>query len=113
MLTTSPLPGTSTRSVAEECLSKSWNTEEVGSGSWSCEKAQAEALTASRLRWGGRVWSAGGVWRLLGLEALLVRFSGRLGRLGDRMRAYVCDDYVLIAARSGWTPIMLMTRVRL
>jgi hypothetical protein len=39
--------------------------------------------------------------------------SRRLGRIGDRMRAYVCDDYVLIAATSGWTPIMFMTRVRL
>jgi hypothetical protein len=39
--------------------------------------------------------------------------SRRRGRLGDRMRACVCEDYALIAARSGWTPIMFMTRVRL
>ena len=37
----------------------------------------------------------------------------RLGRAGDRMRAYVWDDYALIAAMSGWTPMMFMTRVRL
>jgi hypothetical protein len=46
-------------------------------------------------------------------EVLLVRFSRGLGGLGDGMRAYAYDDYVLIAARSGWTPITLMTRVRL
>ncbi len=39
--------------------------------------------------------------------------SGRLGRLCDRIRAHVCDDYALIAAMSGWTPMMFITRVRL
>ena len=35
------------------------------------------------------------------------------GRLCDQIRAQLCDDYVLIAARSDRTPIMFMTRVRL
>jgi hypothetical protein len=37
-------------------------------------------------------------------------FGGAAVWLGGRMRA---NDYVLIAARSGWTPIMFMTRVKL
>jgi hypothetical protein len=33
--------------------------------------------------------------------------------LGNSRRAHACDDYAFIAAMSGWTPMMFMTRVRL
>jgi hypothetical protein len=32
---------------------------------------------------------------------------------GSRSRVHVREDYAVIAAMSGWTPIMFMTRVRL
>lgn len=35
--------------------------------------------------------------------------SSHLGRLCDRVRAYACEDYAVIAARSGWTPMMFIT----
>jgi hypothetical protein len=35
--------------------------------------------------------------------------SSRLGRFCNNRRRYVCDDYALIAAMSGWTPMMFMT----
>jgi hypothetical protein len=41
-----------------------------------------------------------------------MRMPDSLERLCSRPRTCVCDAYAAIAARSGWTPIMFMTRVR-
>jgi hypothetical protein len=56
--------------------------------------------------------------RFLGLAALAAckasdADSGRFERFWDHVRAYVCDDYAVIAAMSDWAPIMFMPRVRL
>jgi hypothetical protein len=78
---------------------------EVGFGSWSFG-----ALTASR---GATV--LGQLAEVGGFSAWKCSWCGfpPAGAARDKMRAYVCDNYVLIAARSGWTPIRFMTRVRL
>jgi hypothetical protein len=34
-----------------------------------------------------------------------------LGGCATGCGAHISDDYALIAARSGWTPMMFMTRV--
>ena len=39
--------------------------------------------------------------------------SGRRVRFCISMRTAVCDNYALIAAMSGWEPMMFITRVRL
>jgi hypothetical protein len=41
--------------------------------------------------------------------------AGSIGpeRFGNGRRPHVGGDYALIAAMSGWTPMMFMTRVRL
>ena len=47
------------------------------------------------------------------LEVLLVQIPTVLGRFCNDRRTHVSDDYALISAKSGWTPMMFMTRVRL
>ena len=42
-----------------------------------------------------------------------MRASSRPGLFRNGGRTHVGGDYALIAARSGWTPMMFMTRVRL
>jgi hypothetical protein len=61
----------------------------------------------------GCVWRVRRVWRPFCLEVLVMRTPIVFGGSDDRIPARVCDDYVLIAARRGWTPMMFMTRVRL
>ncbi len=48
-----------------------------------------------------------------GLEVLLKPLPAVLGGSATGRRTPVRDDYALIAAMSGWTPMMFMTRVRL
>ncbi len=65
--------------------------------------------------------TSGGGPRAVILVTLAIFPSGRspgadssgLGRFCAGRWAQVCDDYALIAAMSGWMPIMFMTRVRL
>ena len=47
-----------------------------------------------------------------GQEVLLKQIAAVLGGLCNTDGRPVCD-YALIAAMSGWTPMMFMTRVRL
>jgi hypothetical protein len=44
---------------------------------------------------------------------LLMRDCSRPGRFYIGRRRHVGGGYALIAAMSGWTPMMFMTRVRL
>jgi hypothetical protein len=46
------------------------------------------------------------------VKTLLSLERSGLGR-GGNPRSFFGLDYALIAARSGWTPMMFMTRVRL
>jgi hypothetical protein len=39
--------------------------------------------------------------------------SSRAGQFFDSGRPHVGDNYARITARTGWTPMMFMTRVRL
>src|SRR5205807_3196710 len=65
--------------------------------------------------------TSGGGPRAVILVTLAIFPSGRspgadssdLGRFCAGRWAQVCDDYALIAAMSGWMPMMFMTRVRL
>jgi hypothetical protein len=84
----------------------------VSCGSWSCENALAEALTPRDF---GEVAMFGHLAKFRGFSVWKAPDAvfNRLGWLCDRIRAHVCDDYALIAARTGWTPMMFMTRVRL
>jgi hypothetical protein len=45
-------------------------------------------------------------------EACLIESSAVLAACNSR-RIHICADYALIAASSGWMPMMFMTRVRL
>ena len=47
------------------------------------------------------------------LEMLVTRVPAVLGVFADVRWTHVGDGYALIAARSGWTPMMFITRVRL
>jgi hypothetical protein len=51
--------------------------------------------------------------RSVRLEVAADADSGRLGRFCNGRRPHVEGNYALNAARSGGTPIMFMTRVRL
>ena len=42
-----------------------------------------------------------------------MRIPANLERFRNSRRPHSGDDYALIADRSGWTPMMFMTRVRL
>ena len=88
-------------------------TANVRLGSWSCKNALAIASTPRDV---GGVAVRGhfsGVWRLfLSGSASDADFS-RPGRFCNSGRTHVGGDYALIAAMSGWTPMMFMTRVRL
>ena len=72
-------------------------------------------------RKGRRIWISGeatsqsvfsGLRALVGLEVLLMRVAAVLGVRSGR-GTHIGDDYALIAARSGWVPMMFITRVRL
>ena len=51
--------------------------------------------------------------RLFRLEALLMQIPAVLGQFFNSRQPHIGGDYALIAAMSGWTPMMFMTRVRL
>jgi hypothetical protein len=53
------------------------------------------------------------MWLFFRLSALLMRIPAILGGFFDSRQPHVGGDYALIAAMSGWTPMMFMTRVRL
>ena len=81
-------------------------------GPWSCKNALAEALTCRDL---GEVAVHGhfpDVAAFPTAGAADADFSGP-GRLSNSGQPHVGGDYALIAAMSGWTPMMFMTRVRL
>src|SRR5208282_6737573 len=73
----------------------------------------AEALMDSGPSRGRRVRSFCRVWRFFRLEALLKgsRPTGAVPTTAEGGR--LAANYALIAAMSGWTPMMFMTRVRL
>src|SRR5262249_12739635 len=74
-----------------------------------CENPLTEALTHRDF---GEVAMLRRFCPLFLLEVLLMRNPAILGALRQET-AHVCDDYAVIAARSGWTPMMFMRRVRL
>ena len=76
-------------------------------GPWSCENALSVALTRGDDGRGDHVW-----W-VFCLEVLLKRVTAVLGGSAMADGCVAAGDYALIAARSGWTPMMFMTRVRL
>jgi hypothetical protein len=45
-----------------------------------------------------------------GLEAFPDADSSRFRRFCNSRSTPICDDYALITAMSGWTPMMFMTR---
>ena len=53
------------------------------------------------------------IWQLFRLSALLMRISSRTGQFFNSGQPYVGGNYARIAARTGWTPMMFMARVRL
>jgi hypothetical protein len=76
-----------------------------------CKNVLAAALTPRDF---GRVAVPGHFSGFVGsfrLEVLLMRIPAV--RFCNSRRRHVCDDYALIAARSGWVPMMFITRVRL
>src|SRR3979411_347452 len=81
-------------------------------GSWLCENALTEAL---RRRDFGKVAMHGHFAKISVFLSGRApdADSGHLGRLCNWRRKHVFDDYALIRARSGWTSMMFMTRVRL
>src|ERR1700716_4174396 len=85
---------------------------DVRFGSWLCENALTEAL---RRRDFGEVAMHGHFSKISGFLSGRApdADSGHLGRLCNWRRKHVFDDYALIPARSGWTSMMFMTRVRL
>jgi len=58
----------------------------------------------------GHLAEVGGFIRL---EVLPMRIPAVLGGSAPGYGTHLCDDYPLIAVRSGRTPMMFMTRVRL
>jgi hypothetical protein len=79
---------------------------------WSCENALAEALTRRDF---GEV-AAMVILPSLGFflpEVLLMPDAGPSRALLQQAQKSICDGYALIAAMSGWMPMMFMTRVRL
>ena len=81
-------------------------------GSWLCENALTEVL---RRRDFGKVAMQGDFSEISGFLSGRApdADSGHLGRLCNWRRKHVFDDYALIPARSAWTSMMFMTRVRL
>src|SRR5690242_17290803 len=75
-------------------------------GSWSCENALAEALTPRHF---GAVVILPSLLSGSAPDAGFKPFWAAL----RQVRAHICDDYALIAARSGGIPMIFMTRVRL
>jgi hypothetical protein len=84
----------------------------IRNGSWSCENAPAEAFTLRDL---GDVAGCGYFGEFGGFPTVGAgcEDSSCLGRLRNSRWTHVWDDYALIAAMSGWAPMMFMTRVRL
>ena len=81
-------------------------------GSWSCKNALAEALTCRDL---GKVAMHGHFPDVAAFPTVGAADadSSRPGRLSNSGQPHVGGDYALIAAMSGWTPMMFLTRVRL
>src|SRR5262249_34196982 len=77
--------------------------------SWSCKNTLAEALTRRDF---GDVAMLGHLAEFGGLCAPDADYQPSWAAL-HRLRAHICDDYAVTAARSRWTPMMFMTRVRL
>ena len=75
-------------------------------------KRPVGALLWSRLKAGcTKLFSPG--WRQLPTGSGPGTALAVFGELCIGRRAQIGDDYALIAARRGWTPMMFMTRVRL
>ena len=78
-----------------------------------CKNAETDALMGRELiavAMDRNFSRFGGIFRVEVRDAA----SGGLGLLCGSRRAQASDnDYALIAARRGWTPMMFMTRVRL
>src|SRR3981189_1817373 len=95
-----------------ECWIVSMAFSTSAMGPWLCENALTEAL---RRRHFGKVAMQGHFSEISGFLSGRApdADSGHLGRLCNWRRKHVFDDYALIPARSGWTSMMFMTRVRL
>jgi hypothetical protein len=86
---------------------------DVSSWSWSCKNVVVIALIPGDF---GDVGARGHYFhgcQLFCLEALLMRIVVVLGSSATADGRRLAADYALIAAMSGWTPKMFMTRVRL
>jgi hypothetical protein len=86
---------------------------DVAVGSWSCKNALAEALTTGDA---GAVAGCSDFPEFSGffvLEALLIEIPAVLLGSATADERMPLGGYILIAAMSGWTPMMFMTRVRL